>query len=183
MTKAISHVVKRSGRKPGDPEVEIPVAEDLATVPGIPSREDDVSFYNRVYPLESYNVDTNSVIEWQQSFFTPEFVAYRKRHNKALKPILDAAEASGELEPTGTPEPGRDVSEDIRTHAQEMGFGEVGFTRFDRRYVFSSKKRWVKYDHAICLAFEQDYDDTQTIPVSRPPRPWENSTSWRGSWP
>ena len=76
---------------------------------------------------------------------------------------MDAAQASGDLEPTSTPEPGRDVTEEIRTKARELGFGEVGFTKFDRRYVYVSKKRWVKYQHAICLAMEQDYEATQTI--------------------
>ena len=34
--KTVSHVVKRPGRLHGHPDVEIPVADDLATVPGIP---------------------------------------------------------------------------------------------------------------------------------------------------
>ncbi|MEE8046879.1 MAG: reductive dehalogenase domain-containing protein, partial [Dehalococcoidia bacterium] len=46
----------------------------------------------------------------------------------------------------------------------ELGFGEVGFTRYDRRYTYASKKKWVKFENAICLALEQDYDQTQTIP-------------------
>ena len=52
----------------------------------------------------------------------------------------------------------------IRAKAREMGFGEVGFTRYNRRYTYISKKGWVKYEHAICLALEQDYTQTQTIP-------------------
>ena len=45
-------------------------------------------------------------------------------------------------------------------------FGEVGITRYDRRYTFQYKKKWVHYEHAICLAFEQDYERTQSIPSS-----------------
>ena len=45
--KTVSHVVTRPGRLHGDPDVEIPVAIDLATVPGIPKRDEDVSFYSR----------------------------------------------------------------------------------------------------------------------------------------
>ncbi len=41
MPKAVSHVVRRPGRRLGDPDVVIPVAEDLATVPGAPIREKD----------------------------------------------------------------------------------------------------------------------------------------------
>ena len=47
MPKPISHVVRRPGPRPGDPDVEIPVAEDLVTVPGHPVREADISFYSR----------------------------------------------------------------------------------------------------------------------------------------
>ena len=39
MPKAISHTIKRRGKNPGDGDVEIPVAEDIVTVPGIPVRE------------------------------------------------------------------------------------------------------------------------------------------------
>ena len=44
MPKAISHTVKHWGKNPEDADVEIPVAEDLVTVPGIPARENDVPF-------------------------------------------------------------------------------------------------------------------------------------------
>ena len=70
---------------------------------------------------------------------------------------------TGEIEPTAPPV-GRDITEEIRTKARELGFGEVGFTRYDRHYTYASKKRWAKFDHAICLALEQDYAQTQTIP-------------------
>ena len=56
MAKTVSHVVTRPGRRLGDPDVEIPVAEDLTTVPGIPLNEKDISFYNRVYPEETQNI-------------------------------------------------------------------------------------------------------------------------------
>jgi ferredoxin len=58
------------------------------------------------------------------------------------------------------------VSETIRARARELGYGEVGFARFDRRYVYQSKRSHVRGDlpHAICLALEQDFTDTQTLP-------------------
>ena len=37
-------------------------------------------------------------------------------------------------------------------------------TRYDRRYTFKYKKRWIRFEHAICIAFEQDYERTQAIP-------------------
>ncbi len=164
MAKKVHHVVKRPGRRPGDPDIEIPVAEDLASVPGIPTRESDVSFYSRVYPLETQNIEKAADREWVWTVYTPEMVEYRKHHDELTKPLIDAAKVSGELEPTGTPEPEKDVTELIRAKARELGFGEAGFTRYDHRYAYASKKRWVKYEHAICLAYEQDYVQTQSIP-------------------
>ena len=69
------------------------------------------------------------------------------------------------------PVDGKDVTEDIRLKAREMGFSEVGFTRFDMRYVFKSMKSWVKFPHAICLAWEQDYELTQASPSLWADRP------------
>ena len=57
MAKSLSHTVKRPGRRRGDTDVEIPVAEDLATVPGIPQNPVDVSFYSREYPLETQSIE------------------------------------------------------------------------------------------------------------------------------
>ena len=57
MTKTVNHVVTRPGRKHGDTDVQIPVADDLTTVPGIRQRDADVSFYSRVYPQETQNIE------------------------------------------------------------------------------------------------------------------------------
>ena len=164
MPKAVHHVVKRPGRTPVDPDVEIPVAEDLATVPGIPMREEDVAFYSREYPLESQSIEKAADREWVWTVYTEEVSKYRKGHDERSEPLVAAASYSGDLEPTGAPAPGKDVTEDIRRKARELGFGEVGFTKYNRKYTYVSKKRWVKYEHAICLALEQDYTQTQTIP-------------------
>lgn len=64
MPKAISHTIKRRGKNPGEADVEIPVAEDLATVPGIPVREKDVRYYSRAYPLEAQFVEKSAEWEW-----------------------------------------------------------------------------------------------------------------------
>ena len=37
--KKVSHIVTRPGRITGSSDAEIPVAEDLATVPGVPLEE------------------------------------------------------------------------------------------------------------------------------------------------
>ena len=162
--KPVDHVVRRPGRLDGDPEVEIPVAEDLTTVPGIPIREIDVAFYSREYPIETQNIEKASDREWVWTVYTEEVLKYRQEHDERNKPLVDAALVSGKLEPTGTPEPGEDMTEDIRRKARELGFGEVGFTKYDRKYAYVSKKHWVKYEHAICIALEQNYTQTQTLP-------------------
>jgi ferredoxin len=82
-----------------------------------------------------------------------------------MEPIVEWVKNSGDLEATGTPT-GEDVTEVIRQKARELGYGEVGFTRNDRHYVYQSRKPAMKNDlpHAICLALEQDYEKTQSIP-------------------
>ncbi len=163
MPKRVSHVVKRPGRLHGRPDVDIPVAEDLVTEPGIPQREIDISFYSRVDPLESQNVEKAADREWVWTVYTDEVREYREQHDRNNKPLVDAAAVTGDIEPTAPPA-GRDLTDEIRTRARGLGFGEVGFTRYDRHYTYVSKKRWAKFDHAICLALEQDYAQTQTIP-------------------
>ncbi len=164
MSKQVSHSVKRPGRVMGDPDVEIPVAEDLATVPGIPLRQVDVSFYSRIEPLESQNVEKGADRDWVWTVYEDDVAEYIKGHDERMKPFIDTALVSGDVEPAEARADGQDLTDDIRSAARELGFGEVGFTRFDRRYVYESKRRWVKYPHAICLALEQDYDQTQSLP-------------------
>lgn len=164
MVKPVSHVVNRPGRKLGDPDVEIPVAADLTTVPGIPLRENDLSFYSRVYPLETQNIEKAADRAWVWTVYSEEMSAYRHYHDEVSKPLIDAAKVSGNLEPVATPVPGQDVTGAIRQKARELGFGEVGFTKYDKRHTFISKKRWIKYPNAICVALEQDYVQTQSLP-------------------
>jgi len=162
--KEISHVVRRPGRKHGDPDIEIPVAKDITTVPGIPIREDDLSFYSRVYPQETQSIEKAADREWVYTVYTEELAEYRHYHEEVSKPLIDAAAVSGDLKPTGTATPGKDMTAEIRLKARELGFGEVGFTKFDKRFTFTSKKKWVKYPNAICVALEQNYVQTQSLP-------------------
>ncbi|PYN41068.1 MAG: hypothetical protein DMD95_20155, partial [Candidatus Rokuibacteriota bacterium] len=143
--------------------MQIPVAEDLTTVPGIPLRETDLSFYSRTYPQETQNIEKAADRQWVWTVYSPEMSEYRKDHNDISEPLIDAAAVSGDLEPTGTPT-GEDATEAIRRKARELGFGEVGFTKYDRRYTYTSKRHWTKYEHAICLALEQNYVQTQSLP-------------------
>ena len=105
MAKAVSHIVRRPGRQVGDPDVEIPVAEDLSTVPGIPLNEKDISFYNRVYPEETQNIVKAADREWVWTVYTEELAEYRHYHEEVGRPLISAAAASGNLEPTGEANP------------------------------------------------------------------------------
>jgi ferredoxin len=156
--------VTRPGRKHGDPDVQIPVAEDITTVPGIRMRDSDLSFYSRVYPIEGQNIEKAADRRWVWTVYNEETANYRRYHDEVSEPLIHAAAVSGDLEPTATPVAGKDITEDIRLKARELGFGEVGFTKYDRRHTYISKRRWAKFEHAICLALEQDYVQTQSLP-------------------
>ena len=164
MTKTVNHVVTRPGRRHGDPQTTIPVAEELVTVPGSPVIDGDVSYYSREDPIESQTVEKSADREWGWTVYIKEVYDYRKKHDEVSEPLIEAAWVSGDIKPTAEPDPEHDVTTDIRDKARELGFGEVGYTRYDRRYTYASKKSWVKFNHAICLALEQDYSQTQSIP-------------------
>ena len=162
--KKIHHTVTRPGRQPNDEPVKIKVADELATVPGIPKKDVDVDFYSRNYPLETQNIEKSADREWVWTVYSGEMYEYRKHHDEVNKPLVEAALVSGDLPPTSGSVAGKDVTEEIRSQAKSLGFGEVGFTKYDRKYTYKSKKGWVKYEHAVCIALEQDYWQTQTIP-------------------
>ena len=164
MAKPLSHKVRRPGRRAGDPDIEIPVAEELAGVPGITQEPADVAFYSREYPLESQAIDLSADRQWALVTQPQDMTEFRKVQDARMEPMYEAALHSAEVEPSGTPTPDEDLTEDIRRFARESGFGEVGFTRHDRHYTYAAKKRWAKFEHAICLAFEQDYVQTQSGP-------------------
>ena len=168
MQRRIGHWVTRPGKRPDESPITFPVAKDLESVPGIPSRDAEVSFYSREYPLESVAVEQSASAEWAldvREEFSPETARLYERHQQEMLPVVDWLKSSGDLEPEGEPT-GEDVTEAIRARARELGYGEVGFVRFDRRYVYQSKRSYVRGDlpHAICLALEQDFTDTQTLP-------------------
>jgi epoxyqueuosine reductase len=144
--------------------VTIPVAEELETVPGIPKRPEEVDWYSREYPPESHNVENRAYRQWVNTI--SDIKALRTEHERLNKPWVVAARVSGDIEPTVAPVPGKDVTQEIKQKARELGFAEVGIAAFDFHYVFESKKKWVKYSlpHAICLVLEQAYEQTQTAP-------------------
>lgn len=163
MPKKIKHTVIRPGHGIDDRPVEIPVAQDLASVPGIPLRDSDVSFHSKIQPLESWRVEKGADQDWAWSVYSDDFKKYRRHFDEIIAPSIETARRSGNITAKATKDKNIDVTKAIRTNARDLGFGEVGFTKMDRRYIYKQKKSWVKFPHAICLAWEQDYEDTQTI--------------------
>ena len=160
MPKTVAHRVNRPGRLPGHPPVTIPVAEDLLTEPGIPSRDQDVSFFSREYPLENMAIEESASVEWARDQRQVKEVDFMDEHQRQMEPIVEWVRTSGDLLPTAEPT-GEDVTEAIRRKALELGYGEVGFTKNDRHYVYQNRKPDIKggLPNAICLALEQDYDE------------------------
>ena len=159
----IGHVVVRPGRRHGDEPVEIPVPEELETVPGIPMNSKDVDFYSREYPLQRQQVEHAADTEWAPTVGTEEMQQYHHEHQAVMEQFYPLMNRSGELPPTGTAT-GEDVTDLIRTKAREMGYLEVGFTAHDSRFIYQDRKSHVKFGNAICLALEQDFEETQSAP-------------------
>ena len=163
----IGHTVTVPGALKGSGEGaepdSIPIPEELQTVPGHRQDPDTVNYYTRNYPLESENIVNYSWASWMLK--TSDMREAFEEHLRLEKPIVVAARGSGDVEPTEAPAPGKDVTEEIKQKALELGFGMVGFTAYDNRYTFKSKRGWVKpYPNAVCVAIEQPYDKTQMIP-------------------
>ena len=154
--RRFGHEVTRPGRKHGDEPVSIPVAKDLEKAPDSLRRDQEITFYSREYPLESFALEQSASVEWADGIrreFSPETAELYEEFQEDMKPALEWVRASGDLEPTAEPS-GDDVTQSIRDVARELGYSEVGFTRFDRRYVYKVRQDDVRrgLPNAICLA-------------------------------
>ena len=166
--RRVGYTVSRPGRRVEDPPVEIPVAKDLQSVPGTPIRDNEVTYYAREYPLESVAVEHSASSLWAldvREEAAPKTADLYRQHQEEIGPIVEWLKSTGDMEPEDQPT-GKDVTEQIRAKARELGYGEVGFTNFDRRFAYKSKRQYIKGDlrNAICLAVEQDYVATQSLP-------------------
>ena len=128
MAKKVANYVERPGRQLGDDPVTIPIPEDLISEPGIPTRDRDVSFYSREYPLENMAIEESASAEWareERERFTPESIEFFNEHQETMEPIVEWVRTSGELEPIGTAT-GEDVTEIIRQKAHRTGLRRGG---------------------------------------------------------
>ena len=161
----IGHEIVRPGYKYGDAPMTIPVPEELETVPGIPINNREVDWYAREYPLESINYTERASRDWANNLRDEhaEMREIRKEHDKLNRGLIIAGRMTAEMEPTAEPT-GEDVTELIKNKAHQLGYLEAGIAPYDFRYEYQSKKGFTSLPHAICLAYEQDYEPTQTIP-------------------
>jgi len=161
----IGHDVVRPGKKTGDSSVTISIPEELETTPGIPLNNREVDWYAKEYPLESINYTERASRDWANTLRDThaEMREIRKEHEKLNRGLVLAGRETADMEPTAKPT-GEDVTELIKSKARELGYLEVGLTDYDHRYEFQSKRDFNRYPTAICLAYEQDFEPTQTIP-------------------
>ena len=161
----IGHEVVRPGKIYGDDPVTIPVPEELETVPGIPLNNREVDWYSREYPLESQTYAERALGDWSTAV-GDEHVQMREilnEHYRADHSLVMAGRATAEMEPTAKPT-GEEVTDLIKDRARQLGYIEVGFSAYDPRYEYKHKRGFTEFPTAICLAYEQDYEPTQTIP-------------------
>jgi Pyruvate/2-oxoacid:ferredoxin oxidoreductase delta subunit len=145
--------------------VTISIPEELETTPGIPLNNREVDWYAKEYPLESINYTERASRDWANTLRDThaEMREIRKEHEKLNRGLIMAGRETADMEPTAKPT-GDDVTELIKSKARELGYLEVGLTDYDHRYEFQSKRDFARYATAICLAYEQDFEPTQTIP-------------------
>ena len=166
--RTVGTYITRPGRCPGDKETTFPVAKDLLKVPGTPRKEDEITFHSKEYPLESFAIEESASAHWagrERDRLSPQISDLYKRFATEIRPVVDWIRSTGDLLPTAIAS-GSDVTDQIKLKARSLGYGEVGFTRLDRRYIYESKKRFLKRNltSTICLAYEQDYVASQKIP-------------------
>ena len=161
----IGHEVVRPGRHWGDAEITIPVPEELETTPGIPMTGREVDWYAREYPLETMNITERASRDWSNTLrdLHAEMREIRKEHDKLNSNLVMAARSTAEMDATAEPT-GEDISQLVKDKARQLGYLEVGITSYDPRYDYKSKRGFTILPHAICLAYEQDFEPTQTIP-------------------
>jgi len=56
------------------------------------------------------------------------------------------------------------LKSEIKEKAVELGFGAVGFTKVDRRYIADGEDRFAPYDNLVILGMEMDRDEVEEYP-------------------
>ncbi len=124
--RIVGRHITRPGRAVDDEDITFPVAKDLLKVPGAPRREDEITFYSREYPLESFAVAETASAEWAgqvRDEFSPETSELYRKFQSEMEPLVEWIKSTGDLAPTGT-STGDDVTDSIRGMARQLGYGE-----------------------------------------------------------
>ena len=85
-------LLRRPGRRHGDPEVEIPVAEgprDRAGRTGAGKRTSPSTPGS--IPWRTQNIEKAADREWVWTVYEPDVLEYRERHDELNQPLVDAA--------------------------------------------------------------------------------------------
>ena len=166
--RKLGKIVVKKGRKPGESDIHIPIAADLLKVDGIPIRDNEVSYYSREFPLESFSVLESASAVWadgERQKHSPDINDLYSEYQSKISPWVEKIVDMGIRKPEASPN-SEDLTRQVREKALSIGYDEIGFAKFDRRYIYQSRKSQVRTDlgNAICLAIEQDYERTQGMP-------------------
>ena len=162
----IGHEVVRPGKRYGEDPVVIPVPEELETEPGIPLRDREVDWYAREQPLESQTMSERASSDWLINIYQTEHAETWQvlvEHDQLDCRLVKETRKTADMEPAAEPT-GEDVTQLIKDKARQLGYIEVGFTAYDPRYEYKHLRGYTQLPTAICLAYQQDYEPTQTIP-------------------
>ena len=103
MPRRVGYKITRPGRKTDDPEIELPIAQDIRSEPGIPRRDNEVSYYAREFPLESVAEEQSASAQWAldvREGAAPETAELYREHAEAITPIVEWLKTTGDQQPT-----------------------------------------------------------------------------------
>ena len=104
--RRVGHTIRRNGRKYGQASVEIKIAKDLEKSPQTMRREDEISFYSREYPLESFAVSESASAEWAADIrekVAPETSALYEQFQQEIESGISWVRESGDIAAVGIP--------------------------------------------------------------------------------
>ncbi|MBI3965556.1 MAG: hypothetical protein HY329_07975 [Chloroflexi bacterium] len=151
-----------------DPQLELldrlerEVPDELRDVmPGIPRDPATERFYAREYPLRNWQKEYAAYTAWKN---------YSHLHiTKPYKPEINERKELGKdshkIKPAANPIVEKDLTLAVRLKARELGISLIGFAPYDSKYTYWESRKWVRFDTAIVLFQEQDYEATQKAPL------------------
>ncbi|MCY4653781.1 MAG: hypothetical protein OXC95_11530, partial [Dehalococcoidia bacterium] len=102
MARRVGYEVNRPGRSHEDKDVVIPIAADLKSVPGTPTRDNEITYYAREYPLESVAVEHSASSLWAldvREEAAPETAELYRQHQGEIEPVVEWLKSTRYMEP------------------------------------------------------------------------------------